>query len=136
MRVLAIDIGEKRCGVAISDAEQRVATPLDTLDLSEVINNSGKFARMLEDWEPELILCGLPMSLSGEEGKQAHRIRTIAGQISRACNIPCDFTDERLSSKQAKDALSEMGYHGKETKGKVDMLAATFFLQAWLDQNR
>lgn len=133
MRTLAIDIGEKRCGLAISDPRGRVATPLDMVTLSEAVNNTGTFARILDDWQPDLLLCGLPKSLSGKEETQARRIRAIAGQIAKSCSIRCCFIDERMSSLEAREALREMGYDSKAMKGKVDMLAASLFLQAWLD---
>ena len=133
---MAIDIGEKRCGLAISDPQCKVATPLDVVTLSEAVNNTGAFARAIEDWEPELLVCGLPKSLSGEEGAQARRIRAIAGQISRSCGIAHEFADERLSSAEAREALRDMGYDGKQMKGKVDMLAASLFLQSWIDAQR
>lgn len=136
MRYLAIDIGEKRCGIAISDARERIATPVDVVPLADVVNRTGRFAEILDEYEPDeiaCIVCGLPVSLSGEEGSQAHRIRTIAGQIAKATGLPVRFTDERLSSAQAKDALRDMGYDDRGMKGKVDMIAASIFLQSWLD---
>lgn len=133
---MAIDIGEKRCGLAISDPRGSVATPLDVVTLSEAVNCTGAFARAIEDWEPDLIVCGLPKSLSGEEAAQARRIRAVAGQISKACGVECTFADERLSSAEARGALRDMGYDSKQMKGKVDMLAASLFLQTWLDTQR
>ena len=68
---------------------------------------------MLDDWEPELLLCGLPYTMAGEEGPQAQRIRKVASQVSAACGIPHEFTDERLSSSEAKRSLREKGYDEK-----------------------
>lgn len=136
MRILAIDIGEKRVGLAISDPGERVASPIDVVPLSDAVNSAGAFARVLEDWEPDMLLFGLPKSLDGNEGKQAKRIRAVAGQISKACGIHGDFIDERLSSREASAALREMGYDGKSMKGKVDMIAASFFLQTFIDSRR
>lgn len=68
MRILALDIGEKRVGVAVCDPDERVASPVCVLPADEVRANAKSFQRVLEDWEPELLLCGLPMTLSGEEG--------------------------------------------------------------------
>ena len=88
---------------------------------------------MLEDWEPELILCGLPYTMAGEEGPQAEFIRQFAADVAKASDLPLEFTDERLSSSQAKRSLREKGLSEKEMRGKVDMIAASLFLQAWLD---
>lgn len=133
MRVMALDIGKVRVGVAISDPGERVASPVCVLPAQEVLQNAKSFRRVLEDWEPELLVCGLPYTLSGEEGLQAASIRKAAAQIGRACGLDVEFTDERLSSSQAKRSLREKGYDERAMRGKVDMIAASLFLQAWLD---
>lgn len=133
MRILALDIGEVRVGVAVCDPGERVASPVCVLPAAEVVSCAKPFRRVLEDWEPALLLCGLPYTLSGEEGPQAERIRKAAAQISAACSIPHEFTDERLSSAEAKRSLREKGLSEKQMRGKVDMIAASVFLQAWLD---
>ena len=117
MRILALDIGQTRIGVAVSDPRERVASPVC----------------VLEDWEPELILSGLPYTLSGEEGPQASRIRGVAASIGKAAGLPVEFTDERLSSQEAKRSLRESGMSERDMRGKIDMIAASVFLQAWLD---
>lgn len=136
MRILALDIGEVRVGVAVSDSGERVASPVCVLPAAEVLSCAKPFRRVLDDWEPELLLCGLPYTLSGEEGPQAARIRAAARRISEACGIPCEFADERLSSSEAKRSLREKGLSEKQMRGKVDMIAASVFLQAWLDARR
>ena len=133
MRVMALDIGEKRVGVAISDPDERVASPVVVLPAAEVRANAKSFQRVLEDWEPKLLLCGLPMTLSGEEGPQAKRVREFAADVSAATQLPVEFADERLSSSQAKRSLREKGLSEKAMRGKVDMIAASLFLQMWLD---
>lgn len=133
MRVMALDIGEVRVGVAVSDPGERVASPVCVLPTAEVLAGAKSFRRVLEDWEPELLLCGLPYTLAGEEGPQAARIKQAAAQISDAVGVPHVFTDERLSSTQAKRSLREKGLSEKQMRGKVDMIAASLFLQAWLD---
>lgn len=133
MRILALDIGEVRVGVAVCDPGERVASPVCVLPAAEVLACAKSFRRVLEDWEPELLLCGLPYTLSGEEGPQAQRIRAAADAISAVCGIPHEFADERLSSSEAKRSLREKGLNEKQMRGKVDMIAASMFLQAWLD---
>ena len=133
MRIMALDIGEKRIGVAVSDPGERVASPIAVLPANEVAQKAPSFRRLLEDWEPELLLCGLPRTLSGEEGPQAKRVRAVAEQISRATGLPLEFSDERLSSREAKRSLREKGMSEREMRGKIDMIAASVFLQAWLD---
>ena len=134
MRILALDIGQTRIGVAISDPRARVASPVCVLPANEVLSNAKSWKRVLEDWEPELFVCGLPRTLAGEEGPQAARIRKEAARISDACGIPHVFADERLSSAEAKRSLREKGLSEREMRGKVDMIAASLFLQSWLDE--
>ena len=136
MRILALDIGQARVGIAVSDPGERVASPVCVLPASEVLGNAKPFRRVLEDWEPELLLCGLPYTTAGEEGPQAARIRAVAQKISAACGLPCEFADERLSSREAKRSLREKGLSEREMRGKIDMIAASLFLQAWLDARR
>lgn len=133
MRVLALDIGEVRCGIAVSDPAGAVATPVCVLPADEVVSCARSFLRVLEDWEPDLLVFGMPLSLDGEAGKQAMRIREQALRIARELGLPYEFVDERLSSKEAKRRLREMGYDERRMRGKVDMIAASIFLQAWLD---
>ncbi len=133
MRVLALDIGEKRVGVAVSDPAGRVASPVCVLPAQEVFSHAAPFRRVLGDWEPELLLCGRPMTLSGEEGPQAQRIAAQAEKIAATCGLPLEFADERLSSAEAKRILREQGLSERSMRGKVDMVAASLFLQSWLD---
>jgi putative Holliday junction resolvase len=136
MRILALDIGEKRVGLAVSDATATVATPLKVLPAAEVEGVASSFRRVLEDYEPDLILSGLPRSLSGAEGPQAQRVRAVATRVGERCGLPVAFSDERLSSAAAKRAMREQGMHEREMRGKLDAVAATLFLQAYLDAHK
>lgn len=136
MRVLALDIGEVRIGIAASDATGTVASPVTVLPAQEVLGHARTFRRVLEDYEPDLLVCGLPQTLAGEEGPQAARIAEQARQIAAACGLPLEFADERLSSREAKRILREEGLNERAMRGKVDMVAASLFLQAWLDARR
>ena len=130
---MALDIGQTRIGIAVSDPAERVATPIAVLPAKDVLSHAKPFVRVLEDWEPEQLVCGLPYTLSGEEGPQAGRIKQQAQAIAQACRLPLAFTDERLSSQEAKRFLREEGLDERAMRGKIDMIAASIFLQAWLD---
>lgn len=133
MRALALDIGEVRIGLAVSDAAARVATPLKVLPARDVLADGAEFRRIVEDWEIECLVCGLPYTLAGEEGLQAASIKEKATRIGRARSLPVFFADERMSSREAKRILREEGLDERAMRGKVDMIAASLFLQAWLD---
>lgn len=133
---LALDIGEVRVGIAVSDASGSVAMPVKVLPAQEVLSCARTFRLLIEDYEPDVLVCGLPQTLAGEEGSQAARIRAAAERISRVTNLPVAFTDERLSSREAKRVLREQGLTERSMRGKVDMVAASLFLQTWLDEQR
>ena len=133
---MALDIGEKRVGIAVSDATGRIASPVKVLPASEVIGMARPFRMLLEDYEPEILVCGRPMTLAGEEGPQAARVMEQARAIGRGAGLPVAFADERLSSTEAKRILREQGLNERSMRGKVDMVAASVFLQTWLDERR
>lgn len=133
MVALALDIGQTRIGVAVSDRTGRIAMPVKVLPADEVVNMARTFRAILEDHEPDVLVAGLPRTLSGEEGPQAARVREVAEGVSRATGLPLAFSDERLSSREAKRILRDQGLSERQMRGKVDMLAASLFLQAWLD---
>ena len=136
MRALALDIGDARIGVAASDLEGRIASPVKVLPAAEVLAGARTWRILLEDYDPEVLVFGLPVSLDGEENAQAGKVREQAGRIARAAGLPAEFIDERLSSSEAKRILREQGLTERDMRGKVDMVAASLFLQTWLDQQR
>ena len=126
MRVLALDIGEVRIGIAATDASGTIACPVRVLPASEVLGQAKSLRRILEDYEPELLVCG---------GPQSRRVMGQARTIAQACGLPLEFVDERLSSAEAKRILRQEGYSEKSMRGRVDMVAASLFLQTWLDMH-
>lgn len=136
MVALALDIGETRVGIAASDASGRIAMPVKVLPAAEVTGMAKTFKRILEDYEPDILVSGRPLTMSGEEGPQAARIKEQAQAIAKACDLPLEFEDERLSSAEAKRILRKEGLSEKQMRGKVDMVAASLFLQSWLDRRQ
>ncbi len=133
MVALALDIGEVRIGIAVSDRSGTVAMPVRVLPASEVLGDARSFRYLMEDYEPEVIVCGRPQTLAGEDGAQAERVAAAARTIAERYDLPLAFADERLSSQEAKRVLRAQGLSEKQMRGKVDMIAASLFLQAWLD---
>ena len=133
MVALALDIGDARIGVAVSDRTGTVASPVKVLPAAEVLGLSRCFRAIIADHEPDVLVVGRPRTLAGEDGPQAERVMEAGRDLARALGLPVEFADERLSSAEAKRILREQGLTERKMRGKVDMLAASLFLQAWLD---
>lgn len=135
MRVLGLDIGEKRIGVAVADTTTGLAMPLRVMNAQEVIDNAQSWRMLVQDNEPDLLVCGLPKTMRGATGQQATRIRELAERIAQSCGVPLEFADERLSSAEAKRVLRAQGLSEREMRGKIDSVAASLFLETWLAAN-
>lgn len=136
MQVLALDIGEKRIGVASGNTASGIANPVKVMPAGEVMANARTWRMLLEDYEPELLVCGCPKSMSGVKGQQAQRVMAAAERIAAAAGLPVEFVDERLSSSEAKRYLRNQGLSERDMRGKVDSVAASVFLSTWLEQHR
>jgi putative Holliday junction resolvase len=133
MRVLALDMGEKRVGVAIGDTDSKIAFPISTISAEETLAGGPAFQRLIEDYEPELLVVGLPLSLDGKENQQARRVRLLAESVAKRAGLPLVYQDERLSSVEARRTLREAGCTEREMRGKIDTIAASFVLRAYLE---
>jgi putative Holliday junction resolvase len=136
VRHLGLDIGSARVGVAVSDAAGVVATPLKVLDARELERDTRLLARIVDDYEVDVLVVGLPLTLSGEEGPQAREVRAQAGRLSEAVGVPVRFWDERLSTSEAEQSLRQGDASAERRRAARDMIAAALVLQAYLDANR
>lgn len=136
MRVLGLDIGSVRVGVAVSDPSGRIASPLTVLDARALAGDASPLVRLTEDYESERLVVGLPLTLAGEEGAQAAEVRAVAVRLAAAAGLPLEFADERLSSEEARKLMSASGMSEREQRGAVDKVAAAVILQGWLDARR
>lgn len=138
-RVLALDYGSKRIGVAVSDPTRLIASPLTTLSRRE-----GKrppwpeIRRLAEEQEVTEVVVGLPLDLSGEEGEWAAEVREFGRELERRLALPVHWVDERMSSVRAEQAVRGMGLKKsqREQKERVDSTAAALILQGFLDRER
>jgi putative Holliday junction resolvase len=136
MRVLGLDIGARRIGVAISDPTGRVATPLKVLDARSIARDITPLLRLAQDYEVELVVAGLPLTLGGDEGPQAQEVRDRAEELARALRLPLEMWDERFSTSEAARSMSASGVSARDSKAAVDMVAAALILQGYLDSRR
>lgn len=137
MRVLGIDLGTKRIGVALSDSAGTVATPYEVVPRSgDRRRDHRRIADLAEEAGAEALVVGLPISLDGTEGPAATRARTEAGELARACGLPVELWDERLTTVTADRDLIAQQLTARERRSVVDKVAASVMLQGWLDQRR
>jgi putative Holliday junction resolvase len=133
MRLLGLDIGEKRVGLAVSDPTGTVATPLKVLDADALKAGAAQLKALVDEYEVAGLVVGLPLGLDGEEGPQARLVRTAGVGLSRDLDLPVEFRDERLTSVAARRSMRESGVAAREARGSVDMVAAALLLQGYLD---
>ena len=131
-RVLGLDLGDARIGVAISDDRRRIAVPLGTLRTGAP-GDVKAIADLVHGHDVTLVVIGHPLHLSGEAGARAHHAERFAEALDAFLDVPVLLQDERLSSIEADRALREAGASGRERRRTVDRSAATVILQAWLD---
>ena len=106
-RILALDHGSARCGCAISDPSGTLATPLPAVERPDSRKGLAALATLADEWAPELVVVGLPMTLSGEEGEQAEAARAFAERLGRRLKVPVELHDERLTTRLAERAGGE-----------------------------
>lgn len=136
MRTLGIDFGERRIGVAISDAEGRVATPLTTLERSSDRQALRAVARLAREEGIERLVVGEPKRLDGVPGEAAERAREFADKLSAATGLPCVLVDEALTTVEARRRLLDAGVDLRRNPGRLDAAAAQIILQELLDSER
>lgn len=136
-RVLALDVGSRRLGVAVSDPTGTVATPLATVPRRGVAEDAAALARLAAEQEAGTIVAGLPVTLAGHEGPAARAVRAYLAELRRHLpGIELELADERLSTVAAERALIGGGVDRRGRRAVVDQVAASVFLQTWLDLRR
>lgn len=134
-RVVGVDLGSRRIGLAISDDGRRVATALSVLlrAASHGVDHK-EIAKVVAEWGAGLVVVGLPLSLSGEAGPAALVVRAEVAEMREALSVPVEVSDERFTTLIARRALACGGR--RPPRGVVDKMAAAAILQTWLDRQR
>ena len=133
MRILALDFGERRIGVALSDAGEFLATPLTTIRSHSPASDVAEVLRLAAEHEAGEIVVGLPYSLSGQVGPQARLVTGFIERLSASSPVNVTSWDERFSSQEAERLLRESGRRPSRQRDKVDAAAAAVILQSYLD---
>ena len=135
-RVLGLDLGDARVGVAISDADRRVAVPHGTIRTGQPPGEHKAVAALVRDLDVTAVVVGHPRSMSGAAGPRAQQAEAFADALRAIVDVPVELQDERLSTAEAERSLRESGVSGKRRRQVVDESAAAVILGAWLDAHR
>jgi putative holliday junction resolvase len=134
-RVLGVDLGSKRVGVAVSDSGQRLATAVTTLmRVGDRPREHRRLAELVDEYEAVGVVFGLPRSLSGAIGPAAAGVLAEVEQAGRVVTVPLDTVDERLTTVAASTALRSAGRAARRQRSVIDQVAAAVLLQSWLDR--
>jgi len=146
VRILGLDVGERRIGVAAADTEMRVALPVGVVERTEPAADAATIARLMEEQKAEALVLGLPISLNGSLGPQAQSVRAFGDQLAARLGLPVEYWDERLSTVEAQRRLAPPAGRGRQNRGgrstkgrqaprgRLDAVAAAIILQSYLDR--
>ena len=134
MRALGIDLGGKRIGIAISDNDGKVATPLQVLTRSKnTKEDHKKINDLVSEWEAEFVVVGMPYSLNGDKGPAAKAVEKEVEELASVVSVPVDVHDERFTTVIPAQEMSLQGLDNKRQRKVIDQVAASVILQSWLD---
>lgn len=136
MRILALDHGTRRIGVAVSDPTRTIAQPLEYIPAEPFAGFLARLKALLVDKEIDLVLIGLPRNMDGSYGPAAQKVEAFVAVLRNAITVPVKTWDERLTSSQANRILIQGNVRRRQRKEKVDKMAAAILLQGYLDSGR
>ncbi|MFO1518178.1 MAG: Holliday junction resolvase RuvX [bacterium] len=141
MRCLALDVGEKRIGLATSDELGMGVWPQATLQRKGREEDLEALIQVIQDRSIQMLVVGLPYNMDGTEGPQARKVKSFVSQLKQALErkgiaLPIEWCDERLTSWEAEKRLSEKGKKGKKRKEEVDAMAACLILEDYLERKK
>ena len=131
-RIIALDVGDRRIGIAVSDPLGFTAQPVETYTRVGYGPDTRRIAQLAGQYETNRILCGLPLNMDGTQGFQTQKVREFAEKLTEA-GLAVEFYDERMTTVLAEGALLEADMRRENRKKKVDMVAAVMILQSYLD---
>ncbi len=133
MKFLAVDPGVKRVGLAVSDADGRLAFPCKTIYRTTRKALFDELLAVMESENIQAVVVGLPLGMEGDETESTRQARNLAASLARRTELPVELMDERCSSLAADEDLAAAGISAKKRKGKMDQQAAVRILQSYLD---
>ena len=132
MKIMAVDYGDARTGLAVCDRTEFLASPIGTIEERNAQILAMKVAHMAEQYEVGEIVVGLPVNMNGSEGPRAQKCRAFAETVQLVTEVPVVMWDERSTTVSAHQILNETNVRGKKRKGVFDTVAATLILEGYL----
>jgi len=132
-RILSLDFGEKRIGVAVSDALNIIAQSVGTIERKGIKNDFKKIGELVKEYEAEKIIVGLPLNMDGTEGKSANLAMDFVKELKKEVRVEVEMLDERLTTAQGERIFLEADMSRKKRKQNLDKIAAQLILQNYLD---
>lgn len=133
MRILAVDYGDARTGVAVSDRMATLVGQTTVISSRRKDKTITELCRIAKEWEAERLVVGLPKNMDGSEGPRAELCREFAAELQEATGLEVVLWDERRTTVEAHQILSDHNYHGKKRKNTVDAVAASLILEGYLN---
>lgn len=135
-RVMALDVGSKRIGVALTDTLRLLASPLTTIRAQPREAAFERITTLIGQNEVVELVIGLPISLNGNVGPQAEIVKRFAAELESRIQVPIHFFDERYTSSEAERVMIEMGLKAEQRKARIDEMAASIILRDYIDAQR
>jgi len=136
MRIMGLDIGDKRIGIAVSDPMGLTSQGLKTLERTGTDQDYHQLAQLAQEWEIGKFVVGLPRNMNGTYGPQAEKVKEFMAKLTELAPLEVVYWDERLTTAAAQRTLLEGDMSRKKRKQVVDKIAAVFILQGYLDRNK
>jgi len=134
LRILGVDLGEKRIGIAISDELGITAQGLPTISSANEDEDLKNIKKIIDKYDVKKIILGLPKNMNGTLGKQAKKALSFAEKLNKICQLPVELEDERLSTSKAEKLLIQADRSRKKRKKAIDKMSAVIILQSFLDR--
>lgn len=131
-RVIGVDLGDSRVGIALSNPDRTLASPLEVLKRTGNLHRD--IAKIVDEWEATVVVVGLPLSLDGSMGPAAKKALKEVTRMGATLRVPIETYDERLTTVTAERLMTDAGLDSRNQRKVVDKIAAAIMLQAWLDR--
>ena len=136
MKIMAVDYGDARTGLAVCDRTETLASPVGIIEEKSLPKVAEKIVYATREFEVGMVVLGLPVNMNGSEGPRAEKTRRLGSLLQNLLPIPVEYWDERGTTKSAEGLLSETGTYGKKRKQVLDAVAATIILESYLARRR